>query len=354
MSTKNKGGRPEDPRKRRRATRWILSFTIVHLAVLGGVELLNWIGPEKWWASGVNLYIPQWSWGLPGLFLTAAAIRYCRKWVWLPFLSLIWVAGPIMGFCWGSPEEKNPPRGSVRLRVMTYNIKYGRKWPEAIAAQIVRQDPDIMVIQDVGLSQSGIVGKVLKDRIVKVSGPYLVASRYPVEDLIAGHSSIEGLSHTYIRTRINVRGTFVNLIDVHFVTPRAGLNAVREESAQGLDELRQNIQSRLIQADHIASLLGSIKGPVILAGDLNAPVQSLVCRKLMDAGLRDAFSVAGRGYGYTYGHSFRLRHSFMRIDHIMANDALKIQKCWVGEKEGAEHRPVIAELILTPAKRAER
>src|SRR3712207_7027652 len=41
-------------------------------------------------------------------------------------------------------------------------------------------------------------------------------------------------------------------------------------------------------------------GPTLLAGDLNATPPSLVLRQLLNLGLRDAFSEAGNGYGYTY------------------------------------------------------
>jgi endonuclease/exonuclease/phosphatase (EEP) superfamily protein YafD len=86
---------------------------------------------------------------------------------------------------------------------------------------------------------------------------------------------------------------------------------------------------------------------VIVAGDLNAPAQSLVVRTLLDSGLRDAFSSASWGYGYTHGHSLRPHlFSTIRIDHILVSPEIGVADCFVGGKAGSEHRPVIADLWL--------
>jgi endonuclease/exonuclease/phosphatase (EEP) superfamily protein YafD len=63
-------------------------------------------------------------------------------------------------------------------------------------------------------------------------------------------------------------------------------------------------------------------------------------------GLRDAFSTAGLGYGYTYGHGLRLGHSFVRIDHILVSRHWDVVRSWTGGAAGSDHRPVIADLVL--------
>jgi len=85
-----------------------------------------------------------------------------------------------------------------------------------------------------------------------------------------------------------------------------------------------------------------------VAGDFNAPVQSIVCRKLMRHGLTDAFSTAGQGYGYSFGHELRLvAHSYVRLDHILASRHWRVERCWTGGADASDHRPVIADLVLT-------
>jgi endonuclease/exonuclease/phosphatase (EEP) superfamily protein YafD len=87
--------------------------------------------------------------------------------------------------------------------------------------------------------------------------------------------------------------------------------------------------------------------PVIVAGDLNAETDSPVVRRLLATGLRDAFSSAGRGYGYTHGHSLRLRISFLRIDHILVGPTIGVRECFPGGMDASDHRPVIATLLLS-------
>ena len=66
----------------------------------------------------------------------------------------------------------------------------------------------------------------------------------------------------------------------------------------------------------------------------------------IDQGFRDAFSSAGWGYGFTHGHSLRPHFSTTRIDHILVSHELGVADCFVGGKEGSDHRPVIADLWI--------
>ena len=72
----------------------------------------------------------------------------------------------------------------------------------------------------------------------------------------------------------------------------------------------------MTQTHKLARDLAGLTGPLVLAGDLNAPPASPVLAALEAVGLRNAFSLAGRGYGYSYGHSMRWGYDFLRIDHI--------------------------------------
>jgi len=74
-----------------------------------------------------------------------------------------------------------------------------------------------------------------------------------------------------------------------------------------------------------------------------------VIQALLAVGLRDAFASAGRGWGFTYGHTLRPRVSFLRIDHVLVSDDVAAVRSFVGGKEASDHRPVIADLRL-PAR----
>lgn len=106
------------------------------------------------------------------------------------------------------------------------------------------------------------------------------------------------------------------------------------------------MNDRLVQSGLLAEHLRQMKRPRIVAGDLNAPETSAVVKTLLHTGLRDAFSSAGVGYGYTHGHALKLGMSFLRIDHVLVSDDIGVVQTEVGGAVASEHRPVIADLLL--------
>ena len=324
-------------------------------AVAGATGLLSAAyavhDPGTWWLE-LARYVPY------PVYLMAAALSVFASlwlgWAWriTALLALGLVATVIMGLVWGSPDK-----GSQRLRVMTYNVKsyLADERPESfgrIAWEVLQNDPDILVLQDAQhlIDSKGTmpepVRKILGDRTVHTYGQYIVASRYTLRDCVPGKISFRGRTHTYVRCVVGVHGVEIDLITVHFLSPREGLNATRHEGAAGLDDWQQNFEDRMTQARALADVVAASRRPVIVAGDLNAPESSPVLGALRAAGLRDAFSSAGKGYGYTQGHALRPGISFLRIDHILVSATLGVHDCFVGSKEGSEHRPVIADLLL--------
>jgi endonuclease/exonuclease/phosphatase (EEP) superfamily protein YafD len=147
--------------------------------------------------------------------------------------------------------------------------------------------------------------------------------------------------------------TEFDLVTAHFMTPRFGLNATRENPIRGIQEWRESVSDRMAQATRLAGDVRLRTRPVIVAGDFNAPNSSLVVRALLDTGLQDAFAAAGVGYGFTYGHSLRFRQPFLRIDHILVGPEFGVANCFVGGS-GAAHLPVIADLYVKDATAGDR
>jgi endonuclease/exonuclease/phosphatase (EEP) superfamily protein YafD len=349
--------RIEDFWGRRRGLRfWLAAALGLYAILLAGITLNNWAGPDRWWLGSLNLYLPQWLWGIPAVLLLPLCLWLARKWAWAPLFLLLWVAGPLMGLAWGRDEAAQGPQGTdgPKLRVMTYNIKYGQRNIQAALAEIRAAKPDLLLLQDAGRTMSRDLGSFLKDWNVRSFGQYVIASHLPLSKPEICWISFPGEQHSSLRCELAIGGRQVRVYDVHLLTPREGLSTMKEDAGEGVGEMERNTSARLHQADALQAALQQERGPVILTGDLNAPEQSLVCRKLRAAGLRDAFSAAGRGYGYTYGHMLRFGHSFMRIDHIMVSPHWRVRSCWTGGAEGSDHRPVIADMVLAPSATASR
>ena len=325
-------------------------LNLSYLMLLLVLAITNAAGPEEWGLGSLNLYLPQWLWALPIVFLVPATWWLARRWAWVPVIPLLWVLGPGMGLCWhwgwpASPGDSTAG-GASRLRVMTYNIKWGRRDEAAIVRDIETFRPDLIQMQDAGGVTDGAIGRALAGWNVRTDGQYLVASRLPLPTLEARDISFPNSTpHHCVRYLLRVGGADVTVYNVHLLSPRAGLVSVRQHQTEGMEG---NAEQRLVEEARLADYVAAEPGPTLVTGDLNAPVQSLVCRRLFGAGLRDAFSEAGFGYGYTYGGYTRVGHPYVRIDHILVSRRWRVQHCWVGNAAGSDHCPVIADLTLAP------
>jgi endonuclease/exonuclease/phosphatase (EEP) superfamily protein YafD len=316
-----------------------------HAAAVIAIGIQNAVGPERWWWAGVNMFLPQFIWAIPGLLLIPLTLWRARVWSWLPVAATAYASVSLMGFYWTSPGQVD----GTPLRVMTYNVQlWQRRTVAAILEEIRQADPDILCLQDAYGATRGRVGEYLKSRHVASFGQYVIASRFPVVASAPGDISYRGERHTYLRAQIDVGGQIVTIVSAHFVTPRDALSALRARQVwgTGVSLTKQNLSDRVIQARALAGDLRGIEGPLIVAGDLNAPPPSLVIQALTGIGLVDAFSASGRGYGYTFGHTLLNGRSFLRIDQILLSRHLKALRTWVGGADGSDHRPVIAELSL--------
>lgn len=330
--------------------------------ILALLTVLNWFGADRWWLGAFNLYLPQAVWLAPVVLLTIPSLVFARRWVWVLGIYCIWVCGPIMGFCWILHAHPESAVSLPVVRVMTCNIKYGQRDITALISDIVLYKPDVVFLQDVEKVMNGPLGTYFQDWNVRSSDQYVIASRLPLAKADVRWISFPGDQESCLRTDILLGNTPITLYNVHFLTPRNGLNAFKaarnrpSRFVEAVQELQDNVEHRLIQARALSELARQEQGAVIVAGDLNSPDESLVCRTLRDAHLHDAFAEGGTGYGYTYGH-FLLRRripwlsgiSWMRIDHIMLSSRLRSQHCWTGTGEASDHRPVFADLsVATP------
>jgi len=342
-----------------RATVWLLSLTFFNGLVLAAITVLNWLGADRWWFGALNLYLPQAIWLIPGILLTCFSLKFCRRWILLPLLCVLWVAGPIMDFCWPLHSPPDLP-GSLPVRVMTCNAKYGKRDITALINDIQLYEPNVVLLQDAdaGRSLKGPLGNFFRGWNVRSFDQYVIASKLPLSEAQIRKISFPGENHSCLRCELRIGEAVIVVYNVHLETPRAGLNEFRTVKRrpsylpQAVQGFENNVEARLIQARTLSDYISKEQGPVIVAGDLNSPDASLACAMLRNAGLHDAFAEGGKGYGYTYGH-FLLQHRvpwlqlpWMRIDHIMASSHFQSRRCRTGTEKASEHRPVIADLLL--------
>jgi vancomycin resistance protein VanJ len=326
---------------------WIVAPVLAFALALSCASLL---GNQRIWWLELTRYVPYPIYLAGALGALGLSLFLGRLWRLAALLALALVLTVIMGLALGRGDD-----GSQRLRMMTYNVKaylasthedgYSR-----IAWEVIQADPDILVMQDANhlVKPDGAmptaIRTMLGSREVFAFGQYVIASRYPLRGCKPGDIAFRGHAHSYLQCTVRVAGVDVDVVTAHFLSPREGLNATRQRG--GLEDWEQNFADRLTQADKLATNLAASRRPLIAAGDLNAVELSPIVRTLLDIGLRDAFSSAGFGYGYTHGHALRPGFSFLRIDHILVSPTIGVRDCFVGGKDGSEHRPVIADLWM--------
>lgn len=309
--------------------------------------------PEMHPVRAMLQYLPFHAYLGPALAAVLASLWLGWRWRLAALAALLCVLFGVMGLNWGRPDE-----GEGRVRVMTYNAKYyhARERPNGLAKlyeEVLQQDPDVLVMQDAGgfddlqETQPGFFKAFMGGRQGFFKGQYVVASRWPMRDCKRVRLAAKGFERDMVHCVITVHGQDVDVLTVHFTSPRSGLNAVRSEQLEGLDEWTANMNARLQESQAMSNYLVQLpRRPRIVAGDLNAPEPSTVVQQLLATGLRDAFSAAGTGFGFTHGHSLRWMPSFLRIDHILVSEGIGVAQVAVGGSEGSEHRPVVADLLL--------
>jgi len=338
--------------------RGMLQAWVLLGAVVAGALTLAWRwGDEHTWWIELLRYVPYPVWLLPAASGLLLAFWLRPLWRWLALVSVVLVLGPVMGLSLGQGRATaGDAVGKQPLRVMTYNIKaYRARWLDgafdAIAEEIVRRAPDVLVMQDAG--QMFWRGRPVPQLMpalapyrLKAVDQYVVASRLPLRDCQTGDMPIGSTAHPYLRCTVMVGTRAVTVVTAHTLTPREGLNAARSEAMGGLDDWQQNFAGRMAQARQLAAAVQALPRPLILAGDLNATQASPVLQVLLDAGLTIGVTQAGIGWGFTIGHALKPHVSFLRIDHILVSADIAVVRAVAGSRWGSEHRPVIADLLV--------
>jgi endonuclease/exonuclease/phosphatase family metal-dependent hydrolase len=329
--------------------RFVVLLLVAASVAVTGAQQLGRDGP--WWLE-LSRYLPFPMTLAPAALALLLSLRLGWRWIVASAAAVLLFVSVAMGLVWHPP---GPTDGT--LRVMTYNTKAAQLLERtgdiaALEREIVAHHADIVVMQDA----NGIrhwrgydpKGPLFGLAHVFAQREYAVASRWPLRDCAVVQSAAGAEPLSYARCSVDADGAAFTLITVHFESPRMGLNAARREGFDGIDAWQRNHEARLAQARALAREVAP--GPLVLAGDLNAPDASAVVQSLLALGLRDAFASAGRGYGYTYGHTLRPAFSFLRIDHILVSPEFEVRDSSVGGADASDHRPVIADLAWRGAR----
>jgi endonuclease/exonuclease/phosphatase family metal-dependent hydrolase len=227
------------------------------------------------------------------------------------------------------------------LRVMAYNIHQGvsadlRMDLEAIADVIVRENPDVVVLNEVNRARATngfvdtlpFISRRLGMRYVFGAnyrdGQYgnALLSRYPILAWDNTH---------YTHNTTELRG----LLRVAIAAPGGPITFY----ATHLDHLSSPGHARAAQvAEALAAWDGEPRA--VLLGDLNATAEAPELAPIYEAGFVDVLAAAGQADAFTFWDPTPDR----RIDFIFSTPDLSPGRAWTVPSRASDHLPVLAEV----------
>lgn len=165
-----------------------------------------------------------------------------------------------------------------------------------------------------------------------------------------------------IYTDLVIEGDTVRLFNIHLQSIRFGQSnysfldtlsfKYSTKQIQGAKDigirLRDAFVQRAEQADMIHQYIQLSPYPVVVTGDFNDTPQSYAYRKIK-RGLKDAFRIAGKGFGNTYAGELP---SF-RIDYVMYSKDFIAQEFKRIKSKHSDHFPVYARLKWNRSEEAD-
>lgn len=214
--------------------------------------------------------------------------------------------------------------GERILRIMSFNTRFESDAWRAVADEVVRHDPDIVVLLEVGRSKLPL--------LEALEAVYPHHADCLTEDYCQ-NVILSKFAFAASETRSGWSGP--NLVRITFGPELGGLTLVGTHTQRPPLSARQLEQMRVL-GDEIAASGGS----QIVVGDFNATPHSLMLQTLIErGGLELASGVA------TWPATLGLPQ--IAIDHVMVSPGLRIvQAARLGSPAGSDHYPIIAEIAV--------
>jgi len=248
-----------------------------------------------------------------------------------------------------------PDAPPVHLRVMSYNIHYGDPDLARIAEVICASGADVAGLQEVDVRWSERSG--FADEAAEVAGrcgmDYRFGPIYDLPPLEPGAPSrrfgVAVLSRLPIRSSENHEITRLSTQAESAPAPMPGFLQVTVDAAgTPVDvfvthlDFRPDPAVRRAQVGEMLDIVGERSGPVVLMGDMNATPDRKELAPLFTR-LRDAWPSGEADPGFTFPSD----HPDRRIDYVLLSGPLRVTSARVPDTTASDHRPVIADILLS-------
>jgi endonuclease/exonuclease/phosphatase (EEP) superfamily protein YafD len=276
-----------------------------------------------------------------GLLLLAALALRARRPAWwvgavaglnavLLLLPLAWSADLAEWAAVGQAQASPPAR---TLKIVTFNTAYGDA--RAVARFLLREDPDIVVLQEVGAGHVASLRMLLRDTYPHAhscaGAPRCDAAIFAKRPWVAsGQESSASQTPEAVWVQFDdAEMGRLRVVGVHLHLPFSPATQTR-------------------QIDWMIAQRAAFAGPAIVAGDFNMTPWSYRQQRLLAAtGLRRHATFLRSWPTRLYPHRrFRLPAPAFLIDHVLSTPDIRSVSIRTGPVVGSDHLPVIAQVSL--------
>lgn len=320
---------------RRRAWRISVLALVVGYAVCMGLlaVFLRSSGDATPWGM-LLLFAPRWVLLLPWLVLAPAAWPFSRRLAAGAVVAAVFTAFAVAGLEVPALGGAPPARRAVRL--VTYNTDGSRILADGIRHALRDWRADVAVFQDCSSVLADSLRATVGDS-VHVVQEYCIVSALPIRAIDTLPAPSAGAPRTSaVRVEVETSNGPLAVYGVHFASPRDEMSAARQLNFALLDG---SIVARSIDSRRVAEWARQSHIPYVVAGDFNAPTGSAILRRDW-AGLQDAFSQRGWGFGYTMFAG----KVWVRIDHVFLSHALVTDRIVLPRGFPSDHQPVLVDV----------
>ena len=299
---------------------------------------------NRWDSMVAVTMIPFWAWAAVGVVLCVFSWIFFRGPSSLVVLCLWLITAVVFSEethtlfreLRDAIDPKTLAKDAETLRIVTYQSTSG----ELNFERIGDLEPDILLLQLPGRKEEKI--QDLSEHLFGMDGAYILTK----ENAILAHGefldTLEDPENLSIHARLRRKDGF--LIDITSLQLPSSIPSPylwHPETSRHLTALRKENRHR------VRGCLG--ENPMtrpntarIVAGGFNTPPGDDIFRPLESNEMRDAFKLAGRGWGNT----FKAKYPLLRFDQIWVSDNLIPVNTYTESLPGSEHRAVVAEVIM--------
>lgn len=224
----------------------------------------------------------------------------------------------------------------TRLRVMTYNILLGGRRGEPLDEVVHAVGPDVLLV-----NESPKTPAVWRRRCRRL------AARWNLRYVVGGRPA--GSNMIAVAPGVSVKSTIAQRLRQPRLQPRRGIAAAQLRVGGRLVgvvscHLSLDRERRVREVRRVLAVAQTLRGPVVVAGDLNEPPTGPAWALLRQAGFVDHGSSAWR--------TFPSDHPDRRIDALLVRGDARVLRHGdpgvdpVLLAAASDHRPVLAELDL--------